>query len=294
MFKPVEEVADIFELAVGVVKFLLDLFVVGAFAEEHHIRVAAFVLAQHVTRDVVLGGEWEGPHQGKKQILRHVALNSLFLTDHPLEGFTWALFIDCVPKRPTGIVPVPIRPTLNPPLANEAKLIAAAKRDPRLFAPLYEHYFEEVFRFVWSRVKDKDLAADLTSQTFSKALSAIGKYKHRGVGLGAWLMRIAINEVNMHFRQAKRRAEVPLGPQVVDRLLDEFEQGNHSDHQRQRLINGLNSLNEEQVMLIELRYFEGRRFAEMGALLAISEDNAKVRTYRALSALKKAIFASDA
>ena len=100
-------------------------------------------------------------------------------------------------------------------------------------------------------------------------------------------MRIAINEVNMHFRQAKRRAEVPLGPQVVDRLLDEFEQGNHSDHQRQRLINGLNALNEEQVMLIELRYFEGRRFAEMGVLLAISEDNAKVRTYRALSALKK-------
>lgn len=159
---------------------------------------------------------------------------------------------------------------------------------------MYEHYFEEVFRFVWSRVKDRDLAADLTSQTFSKALAAIGKYKHRGVGLGAWLIRIAINEVNMHFRQAKRRAEVPLGPQVVDRLLDEFEQGNHSDHQRQRLINGLNALNEEQVMLIELRYFEGRRFAEMGVLLAISEDNAKVRTYRALSALKKAIFASDA
>lgn len=159
---------------------------------------------------------------------------------------------------------------------------------------MYEHYFEEVFRFVWSRVKDRDLAADLTSQTFIKALAAIGKYKQRGVGLGAWLMRIAINEVNMYFRQTKRRAEVPLGPQVVDRLLDEFEQGNRSDHQRQRLINGLNALNEEQVMLIELRYFEGRRFAEMGVLLAISEDNAKVRTYRALSALKKAIFASDA
>lgn len=159
---------------------------------------------------------------------------------------------------------------------------------------MYEHYFEEVFRFVWSRVKDKDLAADLTSQTFSKALSSIGKYRYKGVGLGAWLMRIAINEVNMHFRQTKRKAEVPLGPQVVDRLLDEFQQGDHTDDRRQRLVAGLNTLNEEQVMLIELRYFEGRRFAEMGTLLAISEDNAKVRTYRALSALKKAIFASDA
>jgi RNA polymerase sigma-70 factor (ECF subfamily) len=158
---------------------------------------------------------------------------------------------------------------------------------------LYEHYFEEVFRFAWSRVKDRDLAGDLTSQTFSKALVALPKYKSQGVGLGAWLMRIALNQINMHFRKAKRDAEVPLTLDVADRLLEEVSSP-VDDARRQRLIDGLNQLQEHEVALIELRYFEQRRFAEIGEILGISEDNAKVRTYRALGALKNAIFASDA
>ena len=158
---------------------------------------------------------------------------------------------------------------------------------------MYEHYFEEVFRFAWSRVKDRDLAGDLTSQTFSKALVALPKYKSQGVGLGAWLMRIALNQINMHFRKAKRDAEVPLTLDVADRLLEEVSSP-VDDARRQRLIDGLNQLQEHEVALIELRYFEQRRFAEIGEILGISEDNAKVRTYRALGALKNAIFASDA
>ena len=182
---------------------------------------------------------------------------------------------------------------MTPPLENEAQLIDLARKDPRRFAPLYAHYFDPVYRFVWSKVRNGDLAGDLTSQVFSKAMTALPKYKHQGLALGAWLMRIAVNEVNMYYRQTKRAAEVPLTVQLVDGMLEALDAPPETD-KRQRLIDGLNALDAPQVSLLEMRFFEELRFSEMGEILGISEDNAKVRTYRALRALKTIIFADDA
>lgn len=184
-------------------------------------------------------------------------------------------------------------PEVTPTLENEKQLIDHARKDSRRFAPLYAHYFESVYRFVWSKVRNGDLAGDLTSQVFSKAITALPKYKHQGVALGAWLMRIAINEVNLHYRERKKAAEVSLTTELVDGMLDALETAPEPD-KRQALIDGLNALDAASVSLLEMRFFEEMRFSEMGAILGISEDNAKVRTYRALRALKTIIFADDA
>ena len=46
-------------------------------------------------------------------------------------------------------------------------------------------------------------------------------------------------------------------------------------------------LTEKELMLIELRYFEERSFSEVGQILEISENNAKVKTYRVIDKLKE-------
>jgi RNA polymerase sigma-70 factor (ECF subfamily) len=46
-------------------------------------------------------------------------------------------------------------------------------------------------------------------------------------------------------------------------------------------------LDNEEMELIELRYFEKHSFKEVGEILEITENNAKVRTYRVLEKLKK-------
>lgn len=45
-------------------------------------------------------------------------------------------------------------------------------------------------------------------------------------------------------------------------------------------------LEMEDLNIIELRYFEERPFSEVGEILGITENNAKVRTYRAVDRLK--------
>lgn len=85
----------------------------------------------------------------------------------------------------------------KPVIENEQKLIEKAKQNSADFSPLYELYYKPIFLFVLRRLSDKELAADVTSQVFLKALQGISKYVSQGVPFSAWLYRIAINEVSM-------------------------------------------------------------------------------------------------
>jgi RNA polymerase sigma-70 factor (ECF subfamily) len=46
-------------------------------------------------------------------------------------------------------------------------------------------------------------------------------------------------------------------------------------------------LKDSQLQLIEMRFFEKRSFREMGEILDLTENNAKVKTFRALVKLKE-------
>jgi RNA polymerase sigma-70 factor, ECF subfamily len=174
----------------------------------------------------------------------------------------------------------------NPALEIERQQIEQAKRDPRHFAPLYNAYFETIFRFIHSRVRDKDLTGDLCSQTFTKALFALKGYKFMGYPLSTWLFRIALNEVNMHFRKQKKEQLVPISEQQLGELSEEVGDEDET-RDLENLIIGMNLLDEANTDILEMRFFEKRRFAEIGQILGISEDNAKMRVYRAVKKLKE-------
>ena len=77
---------------------------------------------------------------------------------------------------------------------DEGELIARAGQGNReAFGQLYEQYVLRIFRHIYHLVDDSQLAEDLTTQTFLKALAAIPRYQLRGVPFLAWLLRIAYN-----------------------------------------------------------------------------------------------------
>ena len=73
-------------------------------------------------------------------------------------------------------------------LNDEMLLINKAKGDPERFGPLYRKYHEQIFRYVHQRMDDEDLAFDVTSQVFMKALINLHKYEYRGVPFSSWLL----------------------------------------------------------------------------------------------------------
>jgi RNA polymerase sigma-70 factor (ECF subfamily) len=85
-------------------------------------------------------------------------------------------------------------------LLEENSYVEASKTNPAKFEYLYNKYHEQIFRYIHQRMDDKDLAFDVTSQVFMKALTNIHKYQFRGVPFASWLYRIAKSEVYQSFK----------------------------------------------------------------------------------------------
>ncbi|HOZ41264.1 MAG: RNA polymerase sigma factor [Flavobacteriales bacterium] len=166
----------------------------------------------------------------------------------------------------------------------EEALIRAAQAKPERFAPLYEHHFTAIFRFILKRAADRDLTADLTQQTFLKAMVALPRYEPRGLPFKAFLYRIALNELHMYWRKRKEKV-MDLSHAEVKGLSEELGMP-EQEAELASLGRALGRLSADKAQLIELRYMDGMSFAEMGAVLGVGEDAAKMRTHRVLSTLR--------
>lgn len=177
--------------------------------------------------------------------------------------------------------------TVTPITQTEQELVEAAKRDAAAFKPLYEQHYKTIFLFVLRRIGDKERTADITSQVFLKVLQALPKYTYTGVPFVAWLYRIAINEVNLFFRQQKHDRLVSLDTDQLTHLHEELLNDLSLEHLHDRLPALLQKLNEQELHLIELRFFEQLSFKEIAKIFELTEVHAKVKVYRILVKLKK-------
>jgi RNA polymerase sigma-70 factor (ECF subfamily) len=173
-------------------------------------------------------------------------------------------------------------------LANEQAVVEAAKKDPGKFAPLYDKYYEQIFRFIYQRVDDREHAFDAVQTTFMKALNNLHKYEFRGVPFASWLYRIASSEVNNLFRVEKAQRTVNVESVSVYHIIEEIQESK-IDEYHDKIVGIISGLPEDELQLIEMRFFEKRAFKEIAEILDITENNAKVKTYRILDKLKKMI-----
>lgn len=170
----------------------------------------------------------------------------------------------------------------------ENSYIEAAKNNPAGFEPLYNKYHEQIFRFIYQRVSDKDVAADVCSEVFVKAMTNLSKYEYRGLPFSSWLYRIASNEIIQLARNNSKCRTVNIEDMQIGQLMHEMDEKENNDL-IEKLIQSIAGLSEGELQMIEMRFFEGRPFAEMGEILNITENNAKVKMYRLLDKLKKMI-----
>ncbi len=171
-------------------------------------------------------------------------------------------------------------------LMKELKWIKYAQENPRGFEPLYNKYYEQILRYVYQRIDDKETAYDIVSQVFLKALNNIHKYEYRGVPFASWLYRIAKSELYQSFRDKKARRTVNVDTVHLSEVIDEMEEDT-TDENRKLLLGVIDGLKEDEVQMIELRFFEKRSFREIGEMLDITENNAKVKSHRVIRKMKK-------
>lgn len=174
-------------------------------------------------------------------------------------------------------------------ILNEGQIIEEAKKDPGRFGILYEKYYRQIFVFVFRRTGDEDIAGDIVSDAFLKAMVALPKFEFKGLPFSAWMFRIALNEVNMYYRKSSRERVVSIDQTNIGEMIAEAGGEKESEENRQLVMKLLSTLAPEEMQIMELRFFEKRAFAEVGEILGMTENNAKVRTYRIIDKLKKVL-----
>lgn len=164
------------------------------------------------------------------------------------------------------------------------KLVEDAKRKPRKFKYLYEMFHNDIYYFILNRCHNEHTAADLCSQTFLKAMINLPKYEFKGLPFSAWLYRIAMNEINLFYRNSNKNRDVSIEESVLPELIEETE-FQYSEESIDLLLESINELKEQEVELLELRYFEKRSVKEVSAILGMSESNVKTKTFRIIKKL---------
>jgi RNA polymerase sigma-70 factor (ECF subfamily) len=179
-------------------------------------------------------------------------------------------------------------------LKAEEELVKRAQHNRQAFGELYEIYYQRIFNFAVKRTADIQLSLDITSVTFLKALGQIKKYRWRDVPFGAWLYRIAGNEINDHYRRGggKRIASIEEIAELAD-TGDYADEINHAEEELSRqeeflmLHKKIAELPEMYQEVITLKFFEKKKIKEMVEILGKKEGTIKSLIHRGLEKLKE-------
>lgn len=164
-------------------------------------------------------------------------------------------------------------------------LAIAARASPVAFAQVYRRYAEPIFRYLLTKVSNRQDAQDLTAQTFAAALQKFDGYRAEG-SLAAWLTVIARNHAVNHYRRKRRDLplddEMPLFAPATEEIVG----------RRLRMatvLAALERLPEDRAEVIRLRIFGELSTAETARVMGKSEAAVKMLLLRGLRDLRQSL-----
>jgi RNA polymerase sigma-70 factor (ECF subfamily) len=184
--------------------------------------------------------------------------------------------------------------TLERDVAEQARITAlvelAQGGDREAFAQLYDAYVDTVFRYVLVRVASRQLAEDLTSETFLRAMRRIDTFTWQGRDIAAWFVTIARNLIADHVKSAKFRFEVTTADmRDADERVDAPDTEVLARLRDERLVEAIRGLGPDQAECITLRFLQGLSLADTAKVLGKSEGAVKQLQLRATRALRKSL-----
>ncbi len=166
------------------------------------------------------------------------------------------------------------------------------KHTKQAFERFYLDHIDKVYRFVFFRVNcDKELAQDLVSEIFMKALKNFADYDE-AVSKSAWLMTIAKNHVINYYRDTKPVADLPQDEdgEVLDSFWLISAKNVFKKNENARFVQEfLDELDESSREIVTFHYIYGYSYAEIAEMKQMTESAVKVAAHRAVKKMSSRI-----
>lgn len=171
-------------------------------------------------------------------------------------------------------------------LVNEAFLLRARRRDASAWAAIYMEFSKRIYRYVFLKVQNRQLAEDISEMVFLRAMEAIDKYEMRGPPFSSWLFRIAHNLIVDEQRKNRGNREIALEDAVIPAKGDPeklAEKGIALEQVRE----AMKQLTKSQQEVVEMRFAAELSIAEIAHITKKNEGAIKALQHSAIQSLRK-------
>ena len=182
----------------------------------------------------------------------------------------------------------------------EVVLLARSGREAA-YRELIRRYERPVFALLFRMVRDRELAEDLSQETFSKALNAIESYRPE-FKFSSWIFKIANNAAIDHLRRRELdtlsldgspHAETPEAMQATALQIGARQETPLDTVEAKELGSEIEAaigrLRPEYRSCILLRHVEGRAYEEIAEILDLPLGTVKTYIHRARNELRVAL-----
>jgi len=156
--------------------------------------------------------------------------------------------------------------------------------DSEAFAFFYDKYVKSIYRFVYIRVGNKQIAEDITQDIFLKIWQHLVDKKNVK-SFQAFIFRIARNTVVDHYRSAKQELPLDYMPESVE-VVEENILVADKNIDANILLKEITKLKSEYQEVLLLRYVEDMSIDDIAQVMEKDKNNIRVTIHRALAKLK--------
>ncbi len=147
--------------------------------------------------------------------------------------------------------------------------------DSKAFAELYEHLVQRVFAFVATRVSERHVAQEVTQDIFVELHKSLPKFSyHSDAAFYAYVFTIVRRQLAARYGLQKKHQVVELDETVFS-IKEQSAEVTHS------VQSALETLDECTREIVVLHHWSRFTFAEIGALINMTESAVRVRHHRA-------------
>ena len=155
------------------------------------------------------------------------------------------------------------------------------------FERIYRVYFNDVFQYLKKLSGDTNIADDITSETFFKAMRSIDKFRG-DCDVRVWLCQIAKNSYYTYIKKQKRFEDIAnIDDIAVSQQTDNIEDALVNEDYAMRIHSCLHDLSEPYKEVFMLRVFGELGFKQIGAIFRKTENWACVTYHRARTKIKE-------
>lgn len=168
---------------------------------------------------------------------------------------------------------------------NEKELVLKSKQGDNLaFGMLYDRYIKRIYNFVFYKTYNKEIAEDITSQTFFKALNNIQSVDPER-SFSSWLYKIAQNTVIDHYRKDRPTQDIDDVWDISDET--DFVHDIETDLQFKKVKKHLDQLSLVERDIIIMRVWQDMSYKEIAEVVGKTEANCKMIYSRSIKKLRE-------